>query len=199
MIFPSSLLQGRLNKQAGACILLVLSALYLTTANCAHSKTRHMDEEKIHINADHMKLNIDTGNSTYTGNVKIRQGELVLTGDTVTIIQQDDLVERINVTGKPATYTHVTDKNETIRATSQHMVYTASTHRLVLTGNARLSQPEHTVSSQKIVYDTKQRTVVAGSRQSDDKKTPLAPAERVNITLTPKKEPAADNSPATQQ
>ena len=143
------------------------------------------EAEKIHINADRMKLNIETGNSIYSGHVKITQGELVLTGDTVTIEQRNELVERINVTGKPATYTHVMENSDPIHATSLRMIYTSSDHRLVLIGDARLSQPDHTVTSQKIVYDTLLRTVVAGNQDRD---TPVAEDERVNITLTPKKD-----------
>jgi len=162
----------------------MLFAFQQATAAPETKTQKGQDAEKIHINADHMKLNIETGNSTYTGHVIIRQGKLVLTGNKVIIVQQNNQVERINVSGKPATYTHVTEHSKTIHATSQYMVYTAANHRLVLTGDARLSQPEHTVKSQKIVYDTVRRTVVAGSEH--DKGKPVTPDERVNITLTPK-------------
>ncbi len=146
--------------------------------------------EKIHINADYMHLNIETGYSVYTGNVKITQGELKLTGDKVTLQQSNDEIERITVTGKPAHYNHVTEKGENIQAESEHMVYTASQNKLVMTVNAKLKQPDHQVSSQKIVYDTEKKIVIAG-----DKKGSSAADEgsdqnqRVNITLTPKKEP----------
>jgi len=144
--------------------------------------------EKIHISADSMKMNVDTGNSIYIGHVKITQGELILTGDTVTIEQKKDLVERIIVIGQPASYIHVTETNEPIHATSKKMVYMASKNLLVLTENAQLTQPEHTVKSQKIVYDTKLRTVVAGAKSPATKtdQTASPNSERVNITLTPK-------------
>ncbi len=178
--------------------LLVLCCLFFSQAGSA---TEADEAEKIHVNADRMKLNIETGNSIYSGNVKITQGDLVLTGDTVTIEQHDKLVERINVTGKPATYTHVMAGSEPIHATSRRMVYTSSEHRLVLIGDARLSQPDHTVTSQKIVYDTLRRTVVAGN---EDRDTPVPADERVNITLTPKKKDVKkknagdDTSPAPE-
>ena len=135
-----------------------------------------------------MRLNIESGYSVYTGSVKITQGELKLTGDKVTIQQSNDEVERITVTGKPAHYNHVTEKGENIQAESEHMVYTASQNKLVMTVNAKLKQPGHQVSSQKIVYDTEKKIVIAG-----DKKGSSAADEgsdqnqRVNITLTPKK------------
>ena len=138
--------------------------------------------EKVFVTADHMKMNIETGNSTYTGHVKISQGELVLTGDTVTLEQGDKELERLIVTGKPARYNHLTETGETIEAESEHMVYTISKNTLVMTTNAHLIQPDHQLSSQKIIFDTEKKIVIAGG----DDKTSDNGKQRVNITLTPK-------------
>ena len=147
--------------------------------------------EKIFIDADHMQMNINTGYSVYTGNVKITQGELKLIGDKVTVQQSNDEVERITVTGKPAHYNHVTEKGENIQAESELMVYTASQNKLVMTVNAKLKQPDHQVSSQKIVYDTEKKIVIAGDKTgSSSSDSGSDSSQRVNITLTPKKEPA---------
>jgi lipopolysaccharide export system protein LptA len=155
------------------------------------------DAEKIFIDADHMQLNIETGFSVYTGNVKIRQGELKLTGDKVTLQQSNNEIERITVVGKPAHYNHVTEKGENIQAESERMVYTASKNKLVMTINAKLKQPDHQVSSQKIVYDTKKKIVIAGDKKDtswsgSDSDLDSNANQRVNITLTPKKEPVTE-------
>jgi len=155
--------------------------------------------EKIFINADHMQLNINSGYSVYTGKVKISQGELVLTGDKVTVQQDKDAIERITVSGTPARYNHVTEKGETIEAESELMVYTASQNKLVMTTNARLKQPDHQVSSNKITYDTLKKIIIAGDKTSrTDNKTPDE-KERVNITLTPKKQDSPAKQPATEK
>ncbi len=147
--------------------------------------------EKIFIDADHMQLNIETGYSVYTGNVKIRQGELKLTGDKVTVQQSNNEIERITVTGKPAHYNHVTEKGEHIQAQSEHMVYTANQNKLVMTINAQLTQPDNQVNSQKITYDTKNKIVIAGDKNgSSSTASGTNSKQRVNITLTPKKTPA---------
>jgi len=142
--------------------------------------------EKIYIDADYMQLNLETGYSIYTGNVNIKQGELKLTGDKVTIQQSKEDVERITVNGKPAHYNHITEKGENIQAESEQMVYTASESKLVMTGNANLKQPDHQVSSQKIVYDTEKNIVIAGDKSESS--TGSDSNQRVNITLTPKKD-----------
>ena len=175
---------------------LMLGCLLMLSLNSSwadnNKGNRNAPLEKIHVSADHMQLNIETGYSVYTGNVKISQGELVLTGDKVTLKSDKEEVERMTVTGKPARYNHVTDKGETIEAESESMVYTASEHTLVMRGNAKLQQTDHKVSSQLITYDTLKKIVIAGTKDSIDSSSTGSTGEkkddsRVNITLTPKK------------
>jgi lipopolysaccharide export system protein LptA len=176
-----------MNKALSVVSLITLLALSPTNIRADEAI------EKIYIDADYMKLNIETGFSEYTGNVKITQGELKLTGDKVTLQQSDNEIQRITVTGKPAFYNHVTEKGENIQAESEHMVYTASKNKLVMTINAKLKQPDHQVSSQKIIYDTEKKIVIAGDKKSASSTgSPSNENQRVNITLTPKKETGAD-------
>ena len=165
----------------GLYMCLLLLSLQLNAQTAAGAL------EKIHLSADHMQLNIESGVSVYTGNVKISQGELLLTGDKVTVKQGNDEVEMITVTGKPARYRHVTEKGETINAESEQMVYTLIDNKLVMTVNAKLKQPDHHVSSQKITYDTKKKIIIAGEKSTKSKTK--SDSERVKITLTPKKDP----------
>ena len=142
--------------------------------------------EKIYVDADHMQANIETGVSVYTGNVKVTQGELVLSGDRIIVIQQNNEVERITVTGKPAHYNHVTERGEVIEADSEKMVYNVSNNTLVLTINAELKHPEHYISSQKIIYNTLTKVAVAGDKSAADSSDEN---KRVKITLSPKAAP----------
>ncbi len=176
-------------------ILRYILLTHLAFAGIAHSQ-QTTAVEKIFIDADKMQLNIETGYSVYTGNVKIRQGELLLTGDKVTLQQNNSEIDGITVIGKPAFYHHVTEKGEAIQAQSQHMVYIASENKLIMTINAKLKQPNHQVSSQRIVYDTKKKTIIAGDKNAASANQNGVPEnQRVNITLTPIK--AAPKSPAT--
>ncbi len=150
-------------------------------------------DEEVFISADHMQLSIESGNSIYTGNVKISQGKLVLTGDKITVQQENDTIKSITVVGKPARYNHLADNGEPVTAESEKMVYDASQNKLTLTINATLEQTDHRVSSQKIIYDTEKRIIIAGEK-SDAPTTGITGTDtdteshRVNITLTPKKQ-----------
>ncbi|VAW50830.1 hypothetical protein MNBD_GAMMA06-448 [hydrothermal vent metagenome] len=175
---------------------LLTSLLFFVHTNSWADMSTDRAAEKIFIDADHMQLNIETGYSIYTGNVKITQGELKLTGDKVTVQQNDNEIKHITVIGKPAHYNHVTEAGEKIQAESERMVYIASENKLVLTINAKLKQPDHQVSSQKIVYDTEKKLVIAGDKNANNWSGLDADEnskQRVNITLTPKKQAATKN------
>lgn len=177
-------------SQPGLLTTLTFRLLAITLLFCLQSYSlaaEPVQQEKIFIDADYMQLNINTGKSVYSGNVKISQGELVLIGDEVTLEQSKDLVERMTVIGKPARYNHVTEKGESIEAESERMVYIASQHKLIMTINAKLKQPDHQVSSQKITYDTQNKIVIAGDKKDMSPGTKVDEKQRVNITLTPKK------------
>jgi lipopolysaccharide export system protein LptA len=169
--------------------LLAIGLLFCLQSYSWAAETGGSDpQEKIFIDADYMQLNINTGKSVYSGNVKISQGELMLTGDEVTLEQSKDEIERMTVIGKPARYNHVTEKGETIDAESERMVYIASQHKLIMTVNAKLLQPDHQVSSQKITYDTQNKIVIAGDKsEKPSAGGKIDEKQRVNITLTPKK------------
>lgn len=168
-------------------ILLAVLLVGIHTASRA-ADNNQQELEKIFISADHMQFDIISGRSVYSGNVKISQGELVLTGDKVILDQNNEKVERLTVTGKPVHYSHVTEKGESIDAESEQMVYIASQNKLVMTINAKLLQPDHLVSSEKITYDTKKKIVMAGDKPASPGKK-VDEKQRVNITLTPKKAP----------
>ena len=140
-------------------------------------------EADIRVEADYMKFDMETGSSVYKGNVKVSQNGIVLSGETVTIQHQKNKIQTINVSGQPARYIQDNNGENKIHATSQHMQYFTDEHRLIMTVNARLQQPNHTIESQHIAYDTKSKTVIAGSSNGQN-----IPAGRVNITLTPKKD-----------
>ncbi len=143
--------------------------------------------EKIFLSADRMQMDINSGKSIYTGNVKITQGGLVLTGDKVTLKRSQEEIERITIIGKPAHYKQATETGQSITAQSEHMVYIASENKLILTVNAHLQQPDIKLSSHKIVYNTQDQTVIAGGNDgATSTDAQKKQAQRVNITLTPK-------------
>lgn len=149
--------------------------------------------EEIFINADHMRLSIQSGKSVYTGKVKIVQGKLVLTGNEITVQQQNNTILHITILGKPARYHNTTEEGEIVIAESEKMIYNANQDKLIMTTNAILQQPDHSVRSQKIIYDTKKRIIIAGDKDLPAKSSSSTDNNRVKITLTPQKQAPSKN------
>ena len=142
--------------------------------------------QPISIEADSATLHEKSGNSTYRGNIHLRQGTLHLHGDTMTVEMRDDRIEKIVLTGSPATYVQRPDNAEQDQhAEAGRIEYYATEERMVLLENARIWQQENEeFSSDRIVFNLADNTVKAGGGSAGD---------RVRITLQPRK---SDEAPA---
>ncbi len=177
-------------RQLGCCVILLL---WLPLSAWALSTDRN---EPINIEADSATLHETSGKSTYRGNVHLRQGTLHLHGNTMTVQMRDERIEKIELTGSPATYVQRPDNS----AVDQHaeagrIEYYARDNRMILLQNARIWQSgKDEFSSDRIVFNLAENTVNAGGGGDD----------RVRITLQPRKsgdsepppEPAPESVPA---
>ena len=154
----------------------LLALCCLASAAVAVDKPEGLSNAPINIYADYMKYEIQTGISTYTGNVRVTQNDIELTGDKVVAVQKDNALKEIKVTGSPATYRQRSEDGAFINAQSMQMEYQAAQNRLVLTNKARLEQAGSVMESDQIIYDTIREVVIAGDEGTD---------KRVNITITP--------------
>lgn len=154
--------------------MLLLCTIAMTAT--AEQKAARLTNAPVNIYADYMKYEIQTGISTYTGNVRVTQNDIELTGDKVIAVQQEKILKNITVTGSPAKYRQLSEDGNYINAQSMKMVYQAKNNRLTLSDKARLEQAGSVMESEQIIYDTINEVVIAG----DDKTN-----KRVNITITP--------------
>ena len=154
--------------------MLLLCTIAMTAT--AEQEAARLTIAPVNIYADYMKYEIQTGISTYTGNVRVTQNDIELTGDKVIAVQQEKTLKNITVTGSPAKYRQLAEDGNYIIAQSMKMEYQAKNNRLTLSDKARLEQAGSVMESEQIIYDTINEVVIAG----DDKTN-----KRVNITITP--------------
>ena len=181
----------------GAILVVSASPSVLSVASNTTSANK---AAVIKIKADYMAFDLETGRNLYEGNVSIVQGNIELTGDKVTILRSNNKVSDIKVTGNPARYLQDENTENIVRAVSQQIHYSAQSNRLVLTDEASLEQSNHTVESQRIVYDTAKKMIIAGKtpaekgveKDAEKNGDKSASKQRVNITLTPKKDNQKD-------
>ena len=120
-------------------LLLGLSAFWLGASAWALPEDR---EQPIRVQADTAELDDRQGVAVYRGDVVITQGTMKITGDTVTITQDDNGdVEVFTSIGKPAYYEQkpAVDK-EIVKAYGLTIQYFAANERIVLIDQAKVVQ-----------------------------------------------------------
>ena len=122
-------------------------------------------------------MNENTGVSIYRGNVRVAQGSMRLTGDTVVVESVDKKVQKIKSEGDLTTFRQTTDDGKTVYAEAQYMVYDISKKQIMLTKNAKLTEDGNTFASDSIVFHVDKKTVSGGNSEGSG---------RVNITVLPK-------------
>lgn len=143
----------------------------------AGSKVYSDDSGKpISIKADSAEINENTGVGIYRGNVRVTQGSMVLTGDTIVIESEDKKVRKIKTEGNLSTFRQTSDDGKTVYAEAAKMVYDIGKKQIVLTENAKLTENGNTLASDSIVFHTDKKTVSGGNSTGSG---------RVNITVLP--------------
>ena len=172
-----------MNKPPRPWILLILTAL--PTHSWALSSDR---QQPMMIEADRVELDDAKGISIYRGSVRVTQGTLILTGETMTVRTKNNEIEKVIMVGKPATYQQRPDnKDEDVHATALRMEYYTNPERIILLKKAQVEQQGDVLRSERIEYDVAKDQVSAGTDQ---------PNERVQITIQPR--PDTEKKKSTQ-
>jgi len=152
---------------------------------CSWALSSDRDQPML-IEADQAVLNDGKNISIYRGNVRVTQGTLVLTGDTMTVYNKGNDIEKVVMEGKPATYKQRPDnKDQDVRARALRMEYYTSPEYIILLKQAEVEQEGNRLRSERIEYDVAHDKVNAGTN---------APNERVRITIQPRPD---KNKPVT--
>lgn len=139
-------------------------------------------DQPVKIQADQAEIKKDI--STYTGNVRIAQGNITLHGNKLVVKRLPDNANgkkqfRLTLDGHPATI----DQHAGTQAGSMHgqasRISYATTSRIIkLSGQAKLTRGNETITGKTIQYNRQARRTVVNQGTSGG---------RVNITLTPGK------------
>lgn len=143
------------------------------------------DQSKpIYIAADTAQINDKTGITTYTGNVIITQGSLLIEGARVDMHRGEDGIEKLIATGSPAHFRQRPQIDEPYSdAWGLHMVYQVTKQKLTITENAKVVQDKDTFTGKKIIYDLNRSIVNAfGSNNSSGKDDKPG---RINMVIQP--------------
>lgn len=179
----------------------ILSTLLLLAACAAHAEKADRDQP-IDLEADSLTTNDAKKTSTYTGNVVLTQGTLVIHADKLVVREDQAGFQHSTSTGNPTTFKQKMEgKSEYIEGSAQRIEYDGRMDKVQLYTKAWVKRGQDIVHGDYIMYDANAEyaEVIGGGSQAA---TPEIPKGRVRAVIQPKKKtpaPAAGNAPAASE
>lgn len=132
--------------------LFLAAALIVASPASAERADR---TKPINLEADTVTLDDIAKLSTYTGNVILTQGTLILRADRVQVTQKNGEVDRVSATGRPVAFRQKLDgRDEFIEAFADRLEYNGATGEVELIGQARLRRGQDELRGARISYNT---------------------------------------------
>lgn len=133
------------------------------------------DKDVLNLEADSVEYDYERGSSLYRGNVKVDQGTMSLTGDTVEIFTDNGEPNRIVVDSELSTFKDIlADKPFYVEA--EHIDYNRADRMIRLRGSIKIDYDGKVLRSERAIYDLSKRIIVAPKSN-----------ERVRLTIDPTK------------
>lgn len=119
-------------------------------------------EKPVHIDADSVLFNKTKGLAVYEGHVSIVQGSLKITAHRIEINAPDNEIESITATGKPVNFQQKMDDGKLAKGSANKLLFKVKEKRLLMDGDAVISQNNDKFSSNHIEYSTRTGELKAG-------------------------------------
>jgi len=119
------------------------------------------------IDADSVVFNKAEGKAVYQGNVAIKQGTLKINAARIEINAPNNKIINIIATGSPLTVEQKMDSGKLAKGSAKKMQYLVDKKRLLLSGNAVLSQGNDKFSSHHIEFSTLTGALKAGNNKNN--------------------------------
>lgn len=136
--------------------------------------------QPINIVSDNQSLDMDNRIVTFTDNVVITQGSILIKADKVVITrpaEKSGKKETIEAFGRPVTFQQTLDNGKPVKGKANKVHYDLTTEFLTLTGNAELKQLDSKINSERISYDVKKQQLKAKGSANARVKTVLIPSQ----------------------
>jgi len=178
------------NKFLLASLLPPVLLLLWAPASFAERADRDMP---INLEADQVLIDDVQQTSTFTGNVRLSQGSLLIRGDKIVITQDKDGFKRATAYGKTADFRQKREGVDGyVEGYGERIEYNTQSETLDLHIGARLKRDQDEVRGEHITYNAKTEIfqVNGSSANSGDK-----PPQRVHAVLQPKPKETAASAP----
>lgn len=142
----------------GNSTTLIIGCLaLLTIPSFSLAKTAKQDTTPYYFVADSVTYLSKAHTITYTGHVKVDQGDTHITGDKLVLdLTAGNKVVRMIDTGHPATYTtQLKNRPGIVHAKADKITYNQTQQMVYLDGHATVDQNHNTIRAEHIRYDKK--------------------------------------------
>ena len=149
---------------------LVCIAVLLTSVFSPFSLALPDDKNQpISISADSATKDGNKGITIYSGDVIITQGSVRITGDTITLKENNGAIQSIVTEGSPATFRQkVSLQGSTVEAEGNKLDYQSRNEILIITGNAKVKQDNRITQSNFIRYNISNNQINAGKNNASE-------------------------------
>jgi len=145
-------------------------------------------DSPIEIEADKVDINYAEGLASYTGNVKLTQGSILVKAASILISTENNQMKQVEIRGEdqPAIFQQRINQNQQILGQAMKIILTPNKDDISFIGNAMIEEESNQISAPYIVYNSRSHKIVANN-QGDD-------TERIRMTFTPEQTDPEDNS-----
>lgn len=172
---------------------LLLACLLLCCAPASFAERADRDKP-IHLEADQVLIDDVKQISTFTGNVQMIQGTMLLRGDKLVVVQDKDGFRHGTVYGRTASFRQKRDGlDEYVEGYGERIEYDVNTETVDFYVQARVKRNLDEVRGEHITYNSKTETFqVNGIGQNSEPR----PRQRVRAVLQPKPKPDTATPPS---
>ena len=149
------------NLPLSAQIALMAALLVAAGAAIARSSDRNQPLDVESVSNDCSLA--DDGPCTFTGNVHMVQGTLVIRAARADVQRGGGDIRRVILTGSPVTLSQQLDNGSTLNARATKVDYDMTTDTVIFTGGANIDQPGRgSIAGERIAYNMKSGQVQSG-------------------------------------
>ena len=155
---------------ASTLVLMSFSALAL----------KEDTNQPINIVSDNQSLDMNNRVVTFTDNVVITQGSIIVKASKVVITRPEEnskQKDKVEALGNPVTFHQIMDDGKPVDGKANKVVYDLGTEFLTLTGDAELKQLDSKINGSVITYDVAKQQLKANANSGARVKTVLIPTQ----------------------
>ena len=174
---------------------LLLPALLLWEPACFAERIDR--EMPIYLEADQVLIDDMQQISTFTGNVRLSQGSLLIRGDKIVVTQDKEGFKHATAYGNTAEFRQKREGSEGyVEGFGERIEYDVQTETLNLHKQARLLRDQDEVHGESITYNAKSEVFQVTGSDSGSEETP---PKRVRAVLQPKPDEGAASAPSATE